>query len=101
MKIHLFKIKKGKLNKWLLWGKTLETKYRKKAIETLKEEGLDYEAFYVFKIKEDYYTIATLIGEAKPANMKRKINIEHKKNKKEALKYIGNVDKEYELTTKD
>ncbi|MBI3337117.1 MAG: hypothetical protein HY005_00635 [Candidatus Staskawiczbacteria bacterium] len=100
MKSNLFKIKEGKLDKWFEWGKLLTTKYREEAIETLKEEGLNYEAFCVFKIEEEYYTISMIEGEEKPTNMDRELNQKHKETKKECLEYIGPIEKVYELYNK-
>ncbi len=100
MKIKLYKLKKGKLDKWKEWGKLLLTIYKEEAIETLKEEGLTYEAFSVFSINGEYYTIAMIEGEEKPTNMDRELNQKHKAIKKECLEKIGSVEEVYELYNK-
>lgn len=100
MKLNLFKIKEGKLDKWLEWGKLLMTIHKDEAIETLKEEGLTYESFTVFEIDGNHYTLAMIEGEEKPTNMNRELNIKHREVKKECLEKIGPVDKVYELYNK-
>ncbi len=100
MKLNLFKIKEGKLQKWLEWGKLLMTNYKEEAIETLKEEGLTYEGFAVFEIEGSHYTLAMIEGEEKPTNMERELNKKHRDIKKECLGKIGPIDKVYELYNK-
>ena len=100
MEINLFKIKEGKLGKWLEWGKLLATQYKEEAIETLKEEGVNYESFCVFEIRGEHYTLAMVEGEAKLANMERDLNRKHREVKKECLEYVGPVEKVYELYSK-
>ncbi len=97
MKINLFKIKDGKLETWLEWGRLIMGINKKEAIDTLKEEGLTYEACGVFLIDKNYYTIGIFEGKALPENMNRKLNVIHKEKKKECLKYIGPVELSYEL----
>lgn len=100
MKLHLFKIKEGKLETWKKWGKLLVKKYKKEAIETLKEENIQYEGFCIFEMNGDYYTLAMIEGEAKSANMERKLNQKHRAMKKECLERIGSVEKIYEIYNK-
>ncbi len=35
MKVNLFEIKQGKLEKWLEWGQLLMTQYREEAVQDL------------------------------------------------------------------
>jgi len=100
MKLYLFKIKEGKLDQWLKWGELLITTYKEEAIETLKEERITYEGFCVFEIGGEYYTLAMIEGEAKPANMERELNRKHIEVKKECLEKISSVEKVYELYNK-
>jgi len=100
MKINLFKIKEGKLDKWLEWGNLLITIYKEEAIETLKEEGLTYEGFAVFEIDGKNYTFSMIEGEEKPTNMERELNIKHREVKKECLEKIGPINKVYEFYCK-
>jgi len=97
MKLNLFKIKEGKLEQWLEWGRLLTTTYKEEAIETLREEGLTYEGFCIFKIDNNHYTLAMLEGEARPADMAIELNRKHKEMKKECLEKISSVEKVYEL----
>lgn len=97
MKLNLFKIKEGKLEKWIEWGNLLITQYKEEAVETLKEEGVTYEGFCVFEINGEHYTLAMVEGEAKPANMERELNRKHKETKKDCLEYVGAVEKVYEF----
>ncbi len=100
MKINLFKIKEGKLEKWREWGKLLTTTHKEEAIDTLKEEGLSYEGFCVFEIEGKHYTIAIIEGEEKPTNMERELNQKHREIKKECLEKIGPIETVYELFNK-
>jgi len=100
MKLNLFKIKEGKLDKWREWGKLLETTYKEEAIETLKEEGLSYESFCVFQINGEYYTFAMTEGEHRPINMDRELNQKHKAIKRECLERIDSPENVYELYNK-
>ncbi len=100
MKLYLFKVKEGKLETWKEWCNLLMTKYKNEAVETLKEEGVVYEAFSIFSINEEYYTIAMIEGEAKPTNMERELNQKHRATKKECLERIDSLEIGYELYNK-
>lgn len=97
MKINLYKIKDGKLETWLEWGNLLETTYKEEAVETLKEEGVTTEAFGLFELNGENYTLGISMGENLPANLKKEINIKHKEVKKECLIFIKKVDLVYFL----
>ncbi len=97
---NIFKIKKGKLAQWKRWCNLLATKYKKEAIETLKEENVTHEIFLIFSINKQYYTVGMTKGEAKPANMERKLNQKHKIMKKECLKRINSIEIGYEIYNK-
>lgn len=100
MKLHLFRIKEGKLEKWKEWGNLLMTKYKEEAIETLQEEGLIYEGFCIFEVDGQYYTLGMVEGEEKPTNMERELNIKHRAMKKECLEKMGSVEEVYEIYNK-
>lgn len=97
MKLYLFKIKEGKLEKWKEWGSLLVTTHKKEAVETLTEEGLTYEAFCVFQIEGNYYTLAMIEGKQNPTNMERELNQKHQAMKEECLEKIGSVETVYEI----
>ena len=100
MKMYLFKIKEGKLEKWREWCHLLMTQYKDEAIETLKEEDVTYEAFSIFPIQGQYYAVAMVEGEMKPTNMERELNQRHKAIKKECLERIDLIEGGYELYNK-
>jgi hypothetical protein len=100
MKLYLFKIKEGKLETWLAWGKLLMTKYSKEATETLKEEGLSYESFCYFNIGGSFYTLAMIDGHQHPTNMDRDLNIKHREIKRDCLERIDLPAFVYELYNK-
>ncbi|MGH2613417.1 MAG: DUF6176 family protein [Rhabdochlamydiaceae bacterium] len=97
MKINLFKIEKGKLEKWLEWGHCLMTEHQEEAVETLKEEGLIYEGFCVSEVAGNYYTLAMIEGYERPTNMERELNQKHREVKRDCLDKLGPVEKAYEL----
>ncbi|MBI5139228.1 hypothetical protein HZA26_01315 [Candidatus Nomurabacteria bacterium] len=99
MKINLFKIKKEKLKTWQKWCELLNTRLKKQAIETLKEEGLTNEGFYFFKLDRENYTMGFSIGKHLPTNMTKKINKKHREKKKECLEYMGPISILYDLET--
>ena len=100
MKINLFKIKESKLAQWKEWCGLLHTEYRTEAIETLKEENVLYEAFGIFELKGEWFTLGfgEDNGEPLSANPNRKLNQQHILNKKECLEYIGPIELLYELS---
>ena len=100
MKINLFKIKEGKLGTWKSWCNMLATTRKNEALETLKEESLAYEGFFIFSINQEFYTLGITEGEGLPANMDKEINQKHKAIKKECLERMGSIENGYELTTK-
>lgn len=101
MKANIFKIKKEKLDVWKKWCQLLNSDLKMEAIETLIEEKVSYEAFAIFKIKEEFYTIGFGEGEFLPANLNKEINIKHQAVKKECLEYIDSAEMLYELIVKN
>ncbi len=97
IKGNLFKIKEGKVAKWRDWCRLLETTYKNEAIESLKEEGMSYEAFFIFTIGDDFYTIGIGEGKELPANMDRELNQKHRATKRECLEKVGELERDYEL----
>jgi hypothetical protein len=101
MKFVLFKIKEGKLDTWKNWCGVLRTTYKEEALETLKEEGLIYEACVGFEIEGNWYTLGIVQGEEKPINLERELNIKHRAIRKECLQRVTpDFETWYELSIK-
>lgn len=96
---NLFRIKPDKLETWKLWCHTLSNELRDEAIETLKEEGMTQEAFVVFELNNDYFTIGLGDGQCLPTT-DREINRKHKQMGKECLEKIGKVSCLYNFNLK-
>ncbi len=95
--MHLFRIKPGKLDAFLAWGKYLQQ--NPEALETLKEEQVGFEAFYYFRFGEDYFAVAiTDNPNPLPATL-RELNIRHKAMLKECLEPIEAILPVYTLKT--
>jgi len=97
IKINVFKIKKGKVKTWQNWCKLLNSKYKKEAVTTLKQEGLTNESFSSFKVNNITYVIAMSIGQHLPVDSENSLNQKHRKVKKECLEYLKTADISYYL----
>ncbi len=96
--MRLFRIRQGKLQTFLDWGQYLQ--HSMEAIETLKEEHVKFEAFYYFKIGDDYYTIGVTDNPNPLPATERELNKQHKLVLKECLEIVGNVNQVYSLQSK-
>lgn len=85
LQIALFKIKKDKIQTWKDWCISLQKKFSKEAIETLKEEGLESEFYTVFEIKGDFYTLAGGYRLKNGSTSDRELNKMHNDKKKECF----------------
>lgn len=88
MQINIYKIKKGKKNKLINWGKYL-SKNRNIAIETLAEENCLEESARIVKLGKDFFLIGAMVAEPGkkllPSNPNREINKKHFKILEECL----------------
>lgn len=92
LQIALFKIKKDKVHVWKDWCNTLQKKFNKEAIETLKEEGLESEFYTLFEIDEDFYTLAGGYRLINGSTSDKKLNKVHNDKKKECFEEKCNAD---------
>lgn len=74
----LFKLKKGKEQDLLDWGRELSGPLKDEAIITLQEENCTRESSYMFKVGDDYYLIGHMEGENLQKPSDRKINQRHR-----------------------
>ena len=83
MSMRLFRIKEGRLQQFLDWGKFLQS--NPEALETLREEGIQFEAFYYFQVGEDLFAMGVVDNPTPLSPSIRPINIIHRKVLKECL----------------
>jgi hypothetical protein len=78
--LHLLKIKKNKLEKLQNWFTLLDNERRIEAISSLKHENRTKEIAAIIKIGDEYYCIGYTehTNQLQPADMRRKINKQHK-----------------------
>lgn len=76
----MFKLKSNSKD-ILAWGNLLMNKYYTEALASLQEERVTFEAMYL----SNGYILAVALGECRPANMNREVNIMHQQVKKESL----------------
>jgi hypothetical protein len=94
--VRLFIVKEGKENLWKSWCDQIETKFKDKALRTLKQEGIIHESFINIEIDNITYTLAHIIvvgEEITPADKENDLNIRHMKIKKECLLPVQNSAK--------
>ena len=95
----LFRIRPDKLQIFLDWGKYLEN--NPEALETLKEEEIGFEAFYYFKLDEEYYTMGITDNSAPLPASDRELNRNHKAVLKECLERVAEATPVYILKISD
>ncbi len=81
----IYKIKKGKEAQWRLWCKKINEIYRLEAIKTLQQEKNVLEAFYIFSINDEYYTLGVGMGKCLTPDANNELNRKHKQQKLECL----------------
>jgi hypothetical protein len=81
----IYKLKKDKVSEWREWCAKLNSSLQEEALQTLKEEGNSLEAFLIFEIGGEFYTIGLGIGEFLPVNKDQEINTMHINKKKECF----------------
>ncbi|MDO8571242.1 MAG: DUF6176 family protein [bacterium] len=100
METVIYKIKEGKLDQWKNWCLKLNSTLRNEAIQTLKEENLTMEGFFLFKINNEHYTVGLSYAEGESSlALDSDLNNMHKKMKNECLEKIerGRGEKLYFL----
>lgn len=60
------------------WGSMLMGEYRQEAEETLKEEGLAYEAMFLLRASQTYVVAFRNKEHPLPTNMERELNKKHR-----------------------
>lgn len=85
MQFVLRKVKEGKLELWRNWCELLRTVHRDEARETLKEEGVTYEAFLCFELNDQWYSLGCSTTPTHPTNLDRELNRKHRAMRKECL----------------
>lgn len=98
MKVSLYKVKENMYGEWLGWCNKLMTTHKKEALETLKEEGLLFEATSSFSLNGDIYVLSMFEGEEKPTNMERELNKRHMVMRQECLQLVyKNIPMDYQF----
>ena len=87
IKGHIIKLKSDKIEEWQRWGEFL-MQNRKEAQETIREENLKFEGFFIFEINNDFYTCGFMLeneGGVKETNLQKEINNLHRAKMKECF----------------
>lgn len=98
--INIFRIKENKIGQWKDWCTKLQTEYKEEALETMREEGIIWESFQLFKINNTFYTLGV---DFSPNNSSRKeiseknLNKIHQSKKKECLEFVSKTEILYDL----
>ncbi len=101
MEYTLYKIKSDKLKQWTDWCSELNNSRYEEALSTIKAEMVLMEAFVIFEVNDQWYTIGMSVtdGEsATPSDGSIQINQQHKFQKKECLEKISKGKAAYILT---
>lgn len=106
MHAQFYSIEPQDLQRFLSWGEQLSGPRRKEAEETLREEGLRYEAMYWITTPNQNEECIFFLSDVKgrPANLERAINREHKElfqylTPMSRLPLMGDLKLLYELRT--
>ena len=92
----IYKIKEGKKESWLAWGKELETTFHDEAVVTLHEEGVRLEATFIFSMNSEDYVVGIMEGDDMQAsNKEHKVNQLHDARKKECLEFVTKGESVY------
>lgn len=94
MRGKVYKVKKGKEEEWKNWGERLMSYWLNEAVDSLKEENIFAEFFYMFTIGDTTYTLGGDIplGERNTPNIDRALNHLHKEKKRECLEPACDAD---------
>jgi hypothetical protein len=99
--LRIYKVIPGKETDLMAWGDRLMSDLHDEALETLKEEGVNYEVMKLFQIGNEWYILAFVNSDyqIKETNMERELNKEHRRiyhGSRDAQIPLRNV---YELDT--
>jgi hypothetical protein len=100
MRYSLFKVREGRIDQWNAWCDKLNTDLRDAATATIVQEKLVAEAFIVFRLGEEWFTVGMTISEGETsvsADPNLPLNIEHKRNKTECLEFVSSGESAYFL----
>ena len=101
MKTKIYKIKKGKKDKFLAWANKLRTAYRDEVIKSLEEERVEREFVGVFEIEGNDYAIGFVLGENMLPSTQTELNLKHKEVLKDCMEAPINVEIVYDFSASE